>query len=82
MVAAVRHCSALALAGPMLLATAAPAQGTPAAAAATQAVILIVGDSLSAEYGLARGTGWVNLLTQRLAVHEQAAWMLRSLLEE
>ncbi|MCE2908491.1 MAG: arylesterase [Burkholderiaceae bacterium] len=53
-VAAVRHCSALALAGPVLLATAAPAQGTPAAATATQPVILIVGDSLSAEYGLAR----------------------------
>lgn len=31
------------------------------------ATILIVGDSLSAEYGLARGTGWVALLTQRVA---------------
>jgi acyl-CoA thioesterase-1 len=72
-VAAVRHCSALALAGPVLLATAAPAQGTPAAATATQPVILIVGDSLSAEYGLARGTGWVNLLTQRLA-REKLPW--------
>jgi acyl-CoA thioesterase I len=30
-------------------------------------VILVVGDSLSAEYGLARGTGWVALLEQRLA---------------
>jgi len=30
-------------------------------------VILVVGDSLSAEYGLARGTGWVTLLEQRLA---------------
>nr|WP_313077663.1 arylesterase [Melaminivora sp.] len=29
-------------------------------------VILVVGDSLSAEYGLARGTGWVTLLEQRL----------------
>jgi len=29
--------------------------------------ILIVGDSLSAEYGLARGTGWVALLTRRVA---------------
>lgn len=29
--------------------------------------ILVVGDSLSAEYGLARGTGWVALLEQRLA---------------
>lgn len=31
-------------------------------------VILIVGDSLSAEYGLRRGTGWVALLEERLRV--------------
>ncbi len=30
--------------------------------------ILVVGDSLSAEYGLRRGTGWVALLEKRLAV--------------
>lgn len=30
-------------------------------------VILVVGDSLSAEYGLARGSGWVTLLEKRLA---------------
>jgi acyl-CoA thioesterase I len=30
-------------------------------------LILVVGDSLSAEYGLARGVGWVALLEQRLA---------------
>lgn len=29
--------------------------------------ILVLGDSLSAEYGLARGTGWVALLVARLA---------------
>ncbi|MDC8774418.1 arylesterase [Roseateles albus] len=29
-------------------------------------LILVVGDSLSAEYGLARGQGWVALLEQRL----------------
>src|SRR5580658_6358758 len=28
--------------------------------------ILVLGDSLSAEFGLARGTGWVALLEQRL----------------
>jgi acyl-CoA thioesterase-1 len=74
-VAAVRHCSALLLAGLALPATAAQAPGAPAAApsAATQPVILVVGDSLSAEYGLARGTGWVNLLTQRLA-REKLSW--------
>ncbi|MEZ5740607.1 MAG: arylesterase [Burkholderiaceae bacterium] len=29
--------------------------------------LLVVGDSISAEYGLPRGTGWVALLEQRLA---------------
>ena len=29
--------------------------------------LLVVGDSLSAEYGIARGSGWVALLEQRLA---------------
>lgn len=29
--------------------------------------ILVLGDSMSAEYGLARGTGWVALLEKRLA---------------
>jgi acyl-CoA thioesterase I len=37
------------------------------AAAARQPVILVVGDSLSAEYGLQRGKGWVTLLEQKLA---------------
>ncbi len=47
---------------------AALAAGTgPAAAAATAPVILVLGDSLSAEYGLKRGTGWVALLEARLA---------------
>ncbi|WP_370682575.1 arylesterase [Comamonas sp. GB3 AK4-5] len=32
--------------------------------------LLVLGDSLSAEYGLARGTGWVALLEQRLAQHQ------------
>ena len=36
-------------------------------------VILVVGDSLSAEYGLKRGTGWVALLEQRLAREKIAA---------
>lgn len=38
--------------------------GAPARAATP--TILVVGDSLSAEYGLPRGTGWVALLEQRL----------------
>jgi acyl-CoA thioesterase-1 len=32
--------------------------------------LLVVGDSLSAEYGLRRGTGWVALLEKRLAVEK------------
>ncbi len=35
--------------------------------AATLQRILVVGDSLSAEYGLARGTGWVALLQKQLS---------------
>jgi acyl-CoA thioesterase-1 len=35
--------------------------------------ILVVGDSLSAEYGLARGTGWVALLGQRLQADKISA---------
>ena len=56
------HCTAL-------LALAAGAPGWPHrafAAAARAARILVVGDSLSAEYGLQRGSGWVALLEKRL----------------
>ncbi|UCE30584.1 MAG: arylesterase [Burkholderiales bacterium] len=38
-----------------------------AARADNRPVLLVLGDSLSAEYGLARGTGWVALLERRLA---------------
>jgi acyl-CoA thioesterase-1 len=37
------------------------------AAGKTSPVILILGDSISAEYGLKRGSGWVTLLENRLA---------------
>ena len=40
---------------------------TAAVGQSTAPLILVVGDSLSAEYGLARGNGWVALLEQRLA---------------
>ncbi len=43
------------------------------ARAAAEPVILVLGDSLSAEYGLARGSGWVTLLEQRLASEGIAA---------
>ncbi|MCD2511941.1 arylesterase [Comamonas endophytica] len=54
----------------LLAAAAATACGNGIAAPAKSArppVVLVVGDSLSAEYGLARGQGWVALLQQRLA---------------
>lgn len=38
-----------------------------AAVAAQAPVVLVLGDSLSAEYGLPRDTGWVKLLADRLA---------------
>lgn len=40
-------------------------------------VILVVGDSLSAEYGLQRGSGWVALIEQRLR-SENAAYQIRN----
>jgi len=39
---------------------------TSAHAMAMPTKVLVVGDSLSAEYGLARGSGWVALLEQRV----------------
>ena len=53
------HCTLLVFAA-MVAATAAPAF------AAMPRTVLIVGDSLSAEYGLARDSGWVALLQKRL----------------
>ena len=40
--------------------------------------ILILGDSLSAEYGLARGTGWVALLEKRLKQQTRLGPLLKS----
>ncbi|MBI5277012.1 MAG: arylesterase [Burkholderiales bacterium] len=42
-------------------------------AAAAAPVIVVVGDSMSAEYGIRRGTGWVALLQQRLDREKLAA---------
>lgn len=42
------------------------------AVATRAATVLVVGDSLSAGYGIARELGWVNLLGQRLAQHNPA----------
>ena len=40
--------------------------------------MLVVGDSLSAEYGLARGTGWVALLTQKLQADKVPAQVVNA----
>jgi acyl-CoA thioesterase I len=58
-----RHFIAAALAGGYALSGA-------TAVAAAPGPILVVGDSLSAEYGLKRGAGWVALLEKRLATQK------------
>jgi acyl-CoA thioesterase I len=62
-----RDCSLLAAAclcaGPLW----AQATAKPRTPPEPRRTLLVVGDSLSAEYGLARGQGWVALLEQRLA---------------
>lgn len=49
-----------------LLTFTAYAQTPPAATGSPPQRILVLGDSLSAEYGLTRGTGWVQLLQDRI----------------
>lgn len=44
-----------------------PVDPAATAAAAAKPMIVVLGDSLSAEYGLPRDTGWVALMRQRLA---------------
>ena len=40
--------------------------------------ILVVGDSLSAEYGLARGTGWVALMEKQLTLDKHTALVVNA----
>lgn len=42
-----------------------------ASAATTDKTLLVLGDSLSAEYGLVRGSGWVALLDRRLQAEKK-----------
>lgn len=54
-------------AGALALLGTAPALAQQSRKAAARApVILVVGDSLSAEYGLRRGSGWVQILQERM----------------
>ncbi|MFN3377436.1 MAG: arylesterase [Burkholderiaceae bacterium] len=82
-----RHCHCIAAGATALWLGICPtwvvAQNVQAAAKAptdkrTPAVILVLGDSLSAEYGIARGTGWVALLEQRLAQEKLAATVVNA----
>ena len=52
---------------PAAWAQAKPAVKATATPQARPPLILVLGDSLSAEYGLARGTGWVALLEKQLS---------------
>lgn len=65
----IKQLAASALAGLVVL---------PVRAQATRPVILVVGDSLSAEYGLQRGSGWVALLEKRLAQEKIAAGVVNA----
>lgn len=51
---------------------------SPLAQSNAPRTVLIVGDSLSAEYGLARGAGWVALLEGRLAQQGIAAQIVNA----
>jgi acyl-CoA thioesterase-1 len=57
------------------VAAAAPGNTQPTT---TPVVILVLGDSLSAEYGLKRGSGWVALLEQRLSAQTIAATVINA----
>jgi acyl-CoA thioesterase-1 len=50
----------------------------PAAATPARPLVLVVGDSLSAEYGLKRGDGWVPLLQKRLAEQKVTAGVVNA----
>lgn len=68
------QCIALAALAACVARTPVHAQGEskPAAAGRTP-LVLVVGDSLSAEYGIPRGSGWVALLERRLSAQAQGA---------
>lgn len=71
------HCSAAALGFAGVGSAGAQSPGASAtgsaAAAGERRVVLVVGDSLSAEYGIRRGSGWVALMQQRLD-RERPGW--------
>ena len=74
-----RHFNALAAIalsmGTCSIALSQPAQAKPAS---QSPLILVVGDSLSAEYGLQRGRGWVALLEERLRQEKVSAQVVNA----
>jgi acyl-CoA thioesterase I len=50
----------------------------PATSSKRGAVVLVVGDSVSAEYGLKRGEGWVSLMQKRIADQRIAATVVNA----
>ncbi len=72
--AVVAHCSVPALLACPVVGALAQVQGSRASGPTVSGkTLLVVGDSLSAEYGLARGQGWVALMEKRLA-NERSAY--------
>ena len=69
------HCSAALGAAAAVVAM--PSLAAAAGKAQKQS-ILVVGDSLSAEYGLQRGSGWVALMTERLSRERPAAAVINA----
>lgn len=59
-------------------ASAVPAWAQSSKKPAAQARIVVLGDSLSAEYGLVRGTGWVALLEKRLSAEKITASVINA----
>jgi acyl-CoA thioesterase-1 len=52
--------------------------GAGVSLAASGTTILVVGDSLSAEYGLQRGSGWVALLDKKLTAEKRGATVVNA----
>ena len=59
-------------------ASAVPAWAQSSKKPAAQARIVVLGDSLSAEYGLVRGSGWVALLEKRLSAEKITASVINA----
>ena len=75
---ALAHCSLLALGAWLAGMPGGLTAGLAQAATPAARKILVLGDSLSAEYGLARGSGWVALLERQLAQEKIPAGVINA----